>query len=353
MDKNMNKKEKNIFYIFYIIIIFLILMICKQYLLNSYHLRIINFMMINMILALTLGLTNGFTGVFSLGHGAFMAIGAYVSSILTLAVDKKVFMLSSLPSWLINLEAPFIPSLVLGGIVSMFFAFLIGIVVLRLKGHYLALSTLAFMGIIKGFLTNAGDWTRGARGISNIYPYTNTIGIYICLVITLYIVYRLINSHFGRAMKAIREDETAAISFGINSFYYKTLIFCIGAFGAGIAGGLWAHFVTVIDPRSFSYKMTFDIISMIIIGGSGSISGCIIGAVLITTLPEILRGLESQSMIFGYSLPPLFGISQIVLSIAVIVILIYRPGGIMGYKEIILPNPAKIFKSKKSKKYLT
>lgn len=337
----MNKKV-----IFYLIIIFLILIICQQYL-NPYYVRVINIMGINMILALTLALTNGFLGVFSLGHAAFMAIGAYVSSTLTLTVDKKVLMLSDLPSWLANLELPFIPSLVLGGIVAMFFAFLIGVVVLRLKGHYLALTTLGFMVIVEGLLINGKNLTRGARGISNIPPYTNAMGVYITLIIVLYIVYRLINSHFGRAMKAIREDEIAAQSFGINSFYYKMLAFCIGAFGAAFAGGLWAHLITAINPKFFTYNMTFSIVCMIIIGGSGSISGCMIGAALITIFPEMLRTVEKGSIIFGYSLPPLYGISQIILSIIIILILVYRPGGIMGYKEIILPDPAKIFKVKR------
>jgi len=337
----MNKKV-----IFYLIIVLLITIIYQQYL-NPYYVRVINIVEINMILALTLALTNGFLGVFSLGHAAFMAIGAYVSSTLTLPVDKKVLMLSGLPSWLANLQLPFIPSLVLGGIVAMFFAFLIGVVVLRLKGHYFALSTLGFMVIVEGLLINGKNLTRGARGISNIPPYTNAMGICITLIIVLYIVYRLINSHFGRAMKAIREDEIAAQSFGINSFYYKMLAFCIGAFGAAFAGGLWAHLVTAINPKFFTYNTTFNIICMIIIGGSGSISGCMIGAALITIFPEILRTVEKGGIIFGCSLPSLCGISQIILSIIIILILVYRPGGIMGYKEIILPDPAKIFKVKR------
>jgi len=334
----MNKKV-----IFYLVILFLSLFISQQYL-NPYYLRIVNIMGINMILALTLALTNGFLGVFSLGHAAFMAIGAYVCSILTLPVAKKVIMLKGLPSWLVNLELPFISGLLIGGIIAMFFAFLIGVIVLRLKGHYLALSTLGFMVIVSGVLINARTLTKGARGLNNIPPYTNTIGIYISLVIVLYIMYRFINSHFGRAMKAIREDETAAQSFGINPFYYKVLAFCIGAFGAAFAGGLWAHLITAITPMFFTYNTTFSIVSMIIIGGSGSISGCMIGAALITIFPEMLRVVEKGSVIFGYSIPPLYGISQIILSLIIILILVYRPGGIMGYNEIVLPDPLKIFK---------
>lgn len=339
----MNKKV-----IFYLAILFLILTICQQYL-NPYYVRIINIMGINMILALTLALTNGFLGVFSLGHAGFMAIGAYVSSILTLPVAKKVLMLTGLPSWLANLELPFIFSLILGGIISIFFAFLIGVIVLRLRGHYLALSTLGFMVIVRGVLINASSVTKGARGINMLTPYTNMMGIYISLIIVLYVMYRLINSHFGRAMKAIREDEIAAQSFGINPFYYKVLAFCIGAFGAAFAGGLWAHLITAITPNAFSYTITFSIVGMIIIGGSGSITGAMIGAAIITIFPELLRTVEQGINIFGYSIPPLYGISQIILSIVIVLILVYRPGGIMGRKEIILPDPAKIFKL--TKKY--
>ena len=128
----------------------------------------------------------------------------------------------------------------------------------------------------------------------------------------------------------------------INPFYYKVLAFCLGAFGAAFAGGLWAHLITAINPKFFTYNMTFSIVSMIIIGGSGSISGCMIGAALITIFPEMLRTVEKGTIIFGHVLPPLYGISQIILSLIIILILVYKPGGIMGYKEIILPDPIKI-----------
>ncbi len=332
-----------------LLIVFISIIYLLQNNLNAYYLRIINIIGINIILAITLNLTNGYLGVFSLGHAAFMAIGAYTCSILALPVAKKSVMLSALPNWLLSTQTPFMISLLIGGFVAMFFAFIIGIIVLRLKWHYLALSTLGFMIIVEGILINARNWTKGARGINNIPQYTSTITIYIAVIIIFYFCYKLINSHFGRAMKAIREDEIAAQMFGINPFYYKVLAFSIGAFGAGFAGGLWAHLITAINPKYFSYEMTFNIVTMVVIGGSGSLTGSIVGAIIITIFPELLRFTERGITFIDTHIPPLYGISQVILSIIMIFILIYRPGGLLGYQEISLSNLNMALKGKRKK----
>lgn len=324
--------------ILFIIMLFLGLYMCDKFL-NNYYLRMISLLGINIILAITLALTNGFSGVFSLGHAGFMAIGAYVCTLLAFPIEKKFIILRNLPSFLMNLEIPFAFSLIIGGIIAMFFAFIIGVVVLRLKGHYLALSTLGFMIIVQSVLINAKNFTNGARGINNIPNYSNIYLIFLFLIVIFYICYRLINSHYGRAMKAIRENDIAAESFGIKTSYYRLIAFSIGAFGAAIAGGLYAFLITAIVPNYFSYHTTFNIVSMIIIGGSGSLSGGVIGAILITLIPELLRPLETGGMIiFGYNFPVLFGMSQIVLAILVILILIFKPDGIMGYNELRLSS---------------
>ena len=329
---------KNVIIIMFVIVYILLLFWMDKFI-NPYYLRIVNVLGINAVLALSLNLTNGFVGTFSMGHAAFMGIGAYFSSILTLPIDKKAMLIPDLPGWLINTELPFFFALCIGGILAAVCALLIGVCVLKLKGHYLALSTLGFLVILNKLLVNLVKYTKGARGINGIPPYTNVFWIYVTVLLTFIILWRLINSCFGRSMKAIREDEAAAMSFGINPFKYKLLAFMIGAFFAGFAGGLWAHLIQAITPMSFYYTQTFSIVMMVILGGSGSLTGSFIGAALITILPELMRFFERGETIFGVTLPPLYGLSNIVIAILMIIILIYRPGGIMGTKEFSMKLP--------------
>ena len=320
------------------LIVYALLLFVADTFLNPYILRIINVIGINVILAMSLNLTNGFVGTFSLGHVAFMGIGAYISSILTLPVEKKAMMIPDLPGWLLNTELGFLPALLLGAVVAAFFALLIGVSVLRLKGHYLALSTLGFMVILQKLLVNLEKYTKGARGINGIPGHTNIWWIYGIALVTFVVLWHLINSRFGRSMKAIREDESAAQSFGINPFKYKLLAFTVGAVFAAIAGGLWAHVIQAITPGSFYYVQTFSIVMMVILGGAGSLSGSIIGATLITIFPEFMRFFERGEVVFGIQLPQLYGLSNVAIAVFMVIILIYRPGGIMGTKEINFKN---------------
>lgn len=304
---------------------------------NPYYARILSIMGINIILASSLNLTNGYAGVFSLGHGAFMAVGAYTCSILSLSVEKKTMMIPGLPSLITRIQLPYAISIVIGGLVAMGFALIIGYSVLRLRGHYLALATLGFMVIVNGLLVNLKGWTRGPRGLNGIPPFTTIWSIYISVLLVLYICWRFVNSHFGRSLKAIRENELAAQAFGINPFQLKMTAFCLGACMAGWAGGLWAHLITAITPHSFSYSLTFNIVMMVIIGGPGSISGSVVGAALLTVFPEIMRVFERGGSILGINLPPMYGLSNIVLAITMIVILFFKPNGLMGFREFQFP----------------
>ncbi len=305
---------------------------------NSYYREIFSIIGINIILVASLNISNGFTGLFSLGHAGFMAVGAYTSALLDLPLDKKAMLLPNLPYWLGHTSWPFLPAVIMGGFMAAFFALLIGYPVLRLKGHYLSVATLGFMVIVRVLINNTPNLTRGAIGINNIPNYTNIWWVYVWVVITIYVLWRLINSSYGRAFLAIREDYIAASLSGVNLTKYKILSFVIGAFFAGVAGALWAHQITAITPRAFSFVTTFNIVVMLVIGGMGSLSGSIISAFLLTLLPELMRPLEEGMVIFGHELPQLYGLTQLIMAALLIFMMIFRPKGLMGDREISIKN---------------
>jgi len=312
-----------------------ILLALAQLLLNDYYLRIIAIMGINIILTVSLNLTNGFTGDFSLGHAAFMAIGAYTAALLTLPAATKVAVITGLPLWLRELTLPFLVATIIGGVLATIVASIVGIPVLRLRGHYLAVATLGLMVIVRVVVNNWQTVTRGARGINGLPSLTNIWWVFGWAVLTIYVVWRLVNSPYGRAMVAIREDELAAATRGVHIFRTRLLAFATGAFFAGAAGSLWAHQITAITPSSFSFAITFNVVVMLVIGGMGSISGSVLGAILMTLVPELLRKVETALAMGGN---PLYGLSQIVVAVAIILIMIFRRQGLLGGTEIRLPQ---------------
>lgn len=309
------------------------LLVLMTFLLNDYYLRIVNLIGINIILVASLNLTNGFTGIFSLGHAGFMALGAYASALLTIPPVQKAAALPDLPGWLAGVQAPFAAALIVAGLTAALFALVIGFPVLRLRGHYLAVATLGFLVIVRVLLTNADTFTRGARGISGLPAYTDTWWVYSVAVITIYAIWRLLHSAYGRGMVAIREDEVAAEALGVNLTGRKMLAFCTGAFFAGVGGALWGHLMSVISPNFFSYNQTFLLVEMSVIGGMGSLTGAVVGTTLMTIVPEVLRTLEGGVTIFGVTLPPLYGLSQLILASLLVMVIIFRPQGLMGRWE--------------------
>jgi len=301
---------------------------------NPYILRVIMVMGINIILVLSLNLSNGFTGVFSLGHVGFMAIGAYVSSILTLTLNTKALNLPDLPAWLAHMQLGFLPALLIAASLATVIAFLIGIPLMRLSGHYVSVATLGFLVIIHIILINWTQFTRGARTFSGVLQYTNLWWVYLWILITIYIVWRIVNSPYGRALLAVRENEIAAYAIGVNVLRSRLLAFVVSAFLTAIGGGLLAHYLTSFSPASFYFTATFNIIIMLVVGGIGSINGSILGAVLVTLLSEILRNAELGITLGTLKIPPVYGLSQIILSIAFILIVIFRRKGLLGDSEI-------------------
>lgn len=309
----------------------LVLAGASQFLLNDYYQRVLSVIAINIILAVSLNLTNGISGDFSLGHAAFMAIGAYTSAVLTLPVRMKAIVLPDLPAWLGQLEVPFVFALVLGALLAALIAALVGTPVLRLRGHYLSVATLGLMVIVQVVALNWQPVTRGARGINGLPPFTTPLWAYGAMLLTVGIIWRVVHSPLGRAMIAVREDELGAACRGVRVFRTRLAAFIIGAAFASIAGGLWAHLITAITPASFSFLLTFNVVAMVVIGGMGSISGSIAGAVLLTLLPELLRRVETSLALGGQ---PLYGLSQVVIALLMLGVMIFRPGGLFGREEL-------------------
>lgn len=292
---------------------------------NEYILSIITFIGISIILAVSLNITNGFTGLFSLGHPGFMAIGGYVTAILTFPVNRKAMLLPDMYPWLAKLQTPFLPAMLLGGILAAITALFVGVPVLRLRGHYLAVATMGFLIIVQVLIRNWDSMTRGPLGLNGLPALTNLWWVYLWVVVTVYVSWKIKFSSYGRSMLAIREDEVAAQCLGINLFFTRVSALAIGAFFAGIAGGLWAHLITAITPGAFSLIMAFHIVVMVVVGGMGSITGSFLAAILFSTLTEFFRPLEEIFEVYG--------VGEIFMALILILILIYRPTGMFGSSE--------------------
>ncbi len=257
--------------------------------LNAYHLDVAMNVGIAIILAVSLNLVNGHTGQFSLGHAGFMAVGAYLSSAFTLRLVPASA--SAFEQHLL-----FFAALLTGALAAAVAGFLIGLPSLRLKGDYLALITLGFAEIIRVVFQNTPA-LGGAIGLNGMAPLTTIAWTFGWVAVTVFTVSCLINSTYGRGFLAVRDDEIAASASGINPTRYKVVAFTLGAFVAGIAGGLFAHHQLAIDPRGFDFFRSVEIVVMVILGGRGNTLGVILAAVLLTLLPEFLRPVAEYRMV--------------------------------------------------------
>ena len=292
---------------------------------DPYTISIIGFVGINIILAVSLNITNGFIGLFSLGHPAFMTVGGYMTAILTMPSARKGVMLPDLPAFLVLREWPFLPALLAGGALAGVTAVVIGFPVLRLRGHYLAVATLGLIFIVQSFAVNLSGLTRGGLGLSGLPPLTSLWWVWGFVLVTIYVCWQLKHSSLGRTMLAIRENELAAACLGVKVARTRVLAFALGAFFAGIGGGLWVHLVTLISPSSFTFLLAFQLVVMVVLGGAGSITGAILVAVALTVATELLRPVEEAAN--------LFGASQIIVAVGVLLVLIFRPSGLFGTAE--------------------
>ncbi len=256
---------------------------------------------ISVILASSLNLINGFTGQFSIGHAGFMAVGAYASAVMTMKQDQ-----------------PFVVALLVAFTAAAFLGFLIGVPTLRLSGDYLAIATLGLGEIIRVCILNI-SYIGGASGFMGITRMTTFAWAFGLMLLSLFFIKNLVNSAPGRACLAIRENEIAAETMGINTTYYKVMAFTIGAGFAGLAGGLFSHYFYIAHPADFTFMRSIDILTMVVLGGLGSLSGSITGAVLLTAVTALLADYPEGRMV--------------IYAMMLIVLMIFRPQGLMGNKE--------------------
>lgn len=291
-----------------ILLAFALLTLLTQNALSTYQNKVLLTVGINIILAVSLNVATGYLGQLPLGHAGFMAVGAYTCALFT--------KYSTLPS-----SVAFAAGLVLGALAAGIFGILIGIPALRLTGDYLAILTLGFGEIIRITLNNIDDVLGfklfyGAKGLKNIPKYSNYANVFLCVVITCFAIHAMMKSRHGRAVLAIRDNEIAAESCGIQVTYYKVMAFSFSAAFAGLAGGLYACYLGVLDPSTFGFMKSIEILVMVVLGGMGSMLGSILSAIVLTVLPELTRQFESYRMV--------------VYSLVLILMMIFRPGGLLG-----------------------
>ena len=311
--------------------------------LGNYAMRILNLSAIYIVLALSLNLVNGFTGLFSLGCAGFMAVGAYVSALLTMSPAGKEmnFFLEPLTPWLQNLTLPFGVALIAGGVCAAIAGLIVGIPVLRLKDDYLAIATLGFAEIIRVVITNLQSLTNGAQGLKDIPKYSTTWVVWGVAFLTILFMVRLVRSSYGRQLKAVRDDEIAAEAMGVNVFRIKVTSFALSSFIAGVGGALLGHMITTIDPKMFSFMLTFNILLIVVLGGNGSISGSVIASIGVTVLMEAMRFLDEPLNFLFLKTDGLPGLRMVVFSALLMIVVIFRQRGLMGDRELSWESLAK------------
>lgn len=296
----------------------LISLLLKIGIIDNYYGGILVLICINIIAALSLNLITGFTGQLCLGHAGFMSIGAYVGAMLSIKL---------------SLPLPFV--LILGGCGAALIAFIIGIPTLKLSGDYFAITTLALGEIIRVIITNI-DYLGGPRGVVGIPEKVNFTWAYIVMIVTTLVIYNIIHSSQGRTMISVRENEIAAEAMGVNTFKVKLITFIIAAFFAGVAGALYAHYAGFLQPTSFGFIRSVEILTFVVFGGMGSLTGTFLATIILTFLPELLRSIQDLRMV--------------IYSVALIVLMIFRPEGLMGTKELSLKSITKLFSKKPKEK---
>lgn len=269
--------------------------------LNDYYQNLLITICINIMLAVSLHIILGITGQFSIGHAGFLAVGAYVSAIITMKQGL-----------------PFPLAIVVAAIIAAIAGLLVGFPTLRLRGDYLAIATLGFAEIIRIVILNI-DYVGGAAGLL-VTRTVNWTYAFVCLVITIIVIANFTNSRHGRACISIREDEIAADAMGINTTYYKIVAFVIGSFFAGVAGAIYAHNFYIISPNAFGFLKSFEILIFVVLGGLGSLSGSILAAILLTVVSMYLQNFPETRMI--------------IYSVVLLLVMLYRPSGLLGTKEI-------------------
>jgi branched-chain amino acid transport system permease protein len=281
---------------------------------DPYYLDVLTGIGINIILAVSLNLVNGYTGQFSLGHAGFMSVGAYLSAAVSVFLGPKLLGVAGGSA--LQQNALFLAALLTGGLAAATAGLIVGVPSLRLKGDYLALVTLGFGEIIRVIFQNV-EKLGGALGLNGIPPYTTSFWVLAFVALTIFVVVCLVHSTYGRGFLATRDDELASEAVGLNTTRYKIVAFVVAAFFAGIAGGLYGHFKLTITPTGFDFTKSIEIVVMVILGGMGNTVGVILAAVLLTLLPELLRPIAEYRMVL--------------YSFLLIVLMLARPQGLFNF----------------------
>ena len=295
---------------------------------NRYQSTVLEQVGIYIILAVSLNIATGYLGQLPLGHAGFMSMGAYGCSIFIIRMSEALGVgardfVTGTPLAL----ALVLGGLVVGGICAAIAGIIIGIPALRLKGDYLAIITLAFAEIIRVVMLNIDDvvgfdLTGGAAGLTGIPGYSSFLLVFGCVAVVCFLTHTMMKSRHGRAILAIRDNEIAAEATGVNTTYYKTLAFVVSAFFAGVAGGLYAGCVGVLQPAVFGFMKSIEILVMVVLGGMGSMLGSALSATVLTILPEALRAFSEYRMI--------------AYAIVLILVMIFRPQGLLGSYDFSL-----------------
>ncbi len=314
--------------LFFVAIIFaLIIGSFTAHTLDEYVYAVLVYSCINIIMAVSLNLVLGITGQFSMGHAGFMAVGAYVGAYISLQLESHGFSTVGLATgWFdfIAKQGAFALVLYASGLAAAALGYLVGLPTLRLRGDYLAIVTLGFGEIIRVGILNL-DAVGGARGLPGIPNHTSLSWVLAVAVLCVFTIGRLIHSSYGRAFLSVREDEVAAEAMGVDTTKAKVRAFVIGAFFAGVAGALFGHFLTYLNPQSFDFNKSFEYIIMVVLGGMGSTSGAVLAALFLTISREALRPLQELTGV---------DLRMIIFALMLVVLMIVRPNGFMGRNEI-------------------
>lgn len=331
-----------------IVLVVFMYMAQNGFVLDAYGLRVVRLGAVYAICALSLNLIQGYTGQFSLGSAGFMALGAYTTAILTMpdATREAVYYLEPMAPWLQKIHLPFGFALLAGGVLAGLVALVIGFPVLRLKGDYLSIATLGFSEIIRIVLNNAQNVSNGATGLKSIPATANIWWCFGTLALVILFITRLLRSSYGRAFQAVRDDEVAAEAMGVSLFKHKMMAFISSAAIAGIGGGLLASVMGAITPVLFRHMMSYDILLIMVLGGTGTMTGAVLGGFLFVIAKEALRFMDSGFAIGPITVPAIAGLRMVIFSVLLMIVVLFYQKGLSGGKEFgwdrIIGFPKKI-----------
>ena len=351
----MTKKKETIISVALIAALLIVLYVLEQILPSTSMLfTVLKKGAIYALVAVSKNLLNGFTGLFSLGQAGFMLLGAYTYGILTIPVEQRENVYMYFDGGIVQFTVPVFVALIAAGVVAAIFAYLIGLPVLRLKSDYLAIATLGFAEIIRAVFQwdKLGPLTNGSNLLRSYPTFSSVLFPFIVSGICIAIIVMMINSTYGRAFKAIRDDEVAAEAMGINLAHHKRIAFVVSSFFAGVSGALLAMYQTTIQASTFKSAMTYEILLIVVIGGIGSVTGSCISSFLFIIFSEwILRFLDNDTYIGSFHVPLLrAGFRKVVFSVVIMIIVLFFRQGIMGTREFSIRGIYNFLTGKSRKK---